>query len=968
MPIPFSSSVKNTPNIREKDDSSFGEKKASRFTFYDGPPFATGLPHYGHLLTSTIKDIIPRYWSMKGYHTGHVRARCGPENGHRKVQCRVPVHRDDVFGRVEAHDRAAGRWVNFDDNGNDYESMDLGFMESCWWVFKQLFDKGHVYRAYQIMPYSTALGTPLSHMESKQNEKMTHDPAVLVSFPVLLMSGGSGGVEGTTNDDEDEDEEKPSLVVCTTTPWTLHSNLLITVHPDLEYLEILDEKTGRRYIMLESGLSMLYKDPKKARYSTLRTIPGKSMVGWKYKPLFNYFSDTFPDFFREDYDAAVAAGFITPSRLPPCPVDEAGRFTSEVPDYAGQHVKAADKTILKDLRSTGRLLVESQVGHVDKFCWRSDTQLIRRAVTSWFIRVTDSIPEMLKNLEEQTNWVPNRYWGTPIPVWVSDDFFDCWFESGSMPYASIHYPFEKNSEQFHNGLFPADFIAEGLDQTRGWFYTLTVLGKKLFGTSPFKNVIVNGLVFAEDGKKMYKSLKNYPDSNMVLDRYGSDALRLYLINSPVVRAEPMWFRGSGSLLYRKTTGQAFVAQTSSLEGGNKAENVMDRWILADCQSLLRFIEEEMRGYRLYTVVPRLLQNIDNLTNWYIRFNRKRLKGVAGPGLDDTTAALNTLLQVLFTLVRALAPFTPFLTEHIYQLLRPQLGSAVITTAGGLSPPDARSVIQLGRAARERRHSSSGGSNLSLKAPLMSLAVIADSQLLADIDSSLTLKAYIGEGLNVRNVILAAADGDDEERFNIVLEARVLDWPSLGRKLKKDVQMVRKALPTLGQAKLRGYQRTKTMVVDGITLGESELTLVRVIGKGKGKEQEAHDAEWEPAFADDMVVLLDFAPHPELVQEGMLRELVSLFQRLRKKAGLAPTDEVRVRQRVVSDPDGIGLGKLVAARQDLFVAALRGNVEEARDEEGGEIVLEEEQLVENAVVMLQLCEALKETHQTSASQL
>ncbi|KAK4156975.1 isoleucyl-tRNA synthetase [Chaetomidium leptoderma] len=1024
-----------------------------RFTFYDGPPF--GLPHYGHLLTSTIKDIIPRYWSMKGY---HVSRRFGWDTHGLPIEYEIDKRlgisaRDAVkkmgIEKYNAECRSIvmtysaewrhtierlGRWVDFD---NDYKSMDLKFMESCWWVFKQLFDNGHVYRAYQIMPYSTTLCTPLSHMESKQNEKMTQDPAVLVSFPVL-------GVEG---------KEDTSLVVYTTTPWTLPSNLLIAVHPDFEYMEILDEKTGRRYIMLET------------------------MVGWKYKPLFNYYSNAFshcfrviaatyveadqgtglvhqaPAFGQEDYDAAIAAGFITPRRLPPCPVDEAGRFTSEVPDYAGQHVKTADKAILKDLRPTGRLLVESQVNHVDKFCWRSDTQLIRRAVSSWFIRVTDSIPEMLKNLEE-SNWVPpfvkekrfanwisnahdwnvsrNRYWGTPIPLWVSDDYeevvcvgsveelkrlsgfdgplddmhrdkvdgitipsrrgkgvlrrveeiFDCWFESGSMPYASIHYPFE-NSGDFHGGLFPADFIAKGLDQTRGWFYTLTILGNKLFKTSPFKNVIVNGIVLAEDGKKMSKSLKNYPDPGGILDQYGSDALRLYLINSPVVRAESMRFKESGvkeivarvllplwnsyrffqeqTLLYKKSTGQDFIVRTSF--EGSDMENVMDRWILADCQSLLRFMEEEMRGYRLYTVVPRLLQVIDNLTNWYIRFNRKRLKGVAGLGLDDTTAALNSLLQVLFTMVRALAPFTPFLTEHIYQLLRPQLAEA---TAGFA---DARSVhflpfptvqealfdtvierqvsvmqkvIQLGRVARERR-------NLSLKTPLLSLVVIADSQPLADMDS---LKSYVLEELNVRNLVLT----DDEERYSIHLEARV-DWPSLGKKLKKDVQVVRKALPTLSQAQLRDYQRTKTINLDGISLGEGDLTLVRVIGEGT---ERSGAPQWEPAFADDMVVLLDIAPHPELVEEGLMRDLISRFQRLRKRAGLMPTDEVCMRQRVISDPDGVGLGSMVAERQDMFITALRGRVEEARGEEEvvgeGDIILEEEQAVGNLVVMLQLARA------------
>lgn len=562
-------------------------------------------------------------------------------------------------------------------------------MESCWWVFKQLCDKDQVYQGFKVMPYSTVLTTALSNFEANQNYQEVTDPAVVVSFPLL-------------------DDPNTCLLAWTTTPWTLPSHLGLAVHPDFEYVKIADEKSGKTYILLEKLLTTLYKDPKKAKYTITGRVKGKDMLGWQYEPLFDYFYESFKDvafrvlngtyvtadsgtgivhqapaFGEDDYNVALSAGIISEKRPPPDPVNDTGHFTDVVRDFKGMHVKEADKHIIKYLKGTGRMVVDSQLKHSYPMCPRSDTPLIYRAVPSWFIRIPDIIPDMLSGIENQ-HWTPsfvkekrfsswitnardwnvgrNRYWGTPIPLWVSDDLeervcvgsveelrklsgyegdltdihrdkidhitipskqgkgvlkrveqvFDCWFESGSMPYASQHYPFE-NVEKF-NESFPGDFIAEGLDQTRGWFYTLVVLGTQLFGKSPFQNCVVNGIVLAEDGKKMSKRLKNYPDPMTVMQKYGSDALRLYLINSPVVRAEPLRFKESGVkevvqkvllplwnsykffegqvILLKKNEGIDFTWDPK-MEATNT--NVMDRWILASCQSLLEFVNQEMKG-------------------------------------------------------------------------------------------------------------------------------------------------------------------------------------------------------------------------------------------------------------------------------------------------------------------------------------------------------------------------------------
>ncbi|KAG6017454.1 Isoleucine--tRNA ligase, cytoplasmic [Claviceps pusilla] len=1034
------------------------------YTFYDGPPFATGLPHYGHLLASTIKDIIPRYWSMKGY---HVERRFGWDthglpieheidkklgiSGKAAVtkfgiekyneECRAIVMRYASEWRSTIE--RLGRWIDFD---NDYKTMDPKFMESVWWVFKQLFDKGQVYQGHRVMPYSTVLTTALSNFEANQNYQDVTDPAIVVSFPLL-------------------DDPNIHLLAWTTTPWTLPSHTGLAVHPEFDYIKIHDEQSGKIFILLEQLLSTLYKDPKKAKFSRLGNVKGKDMLGWRYKPLFDYFYDEFKDFGfqvlsgtyvtadsgtgivhqapafgEEDYNVAAAAGVINDKRPPPDPLNDTGHFTSKVPDFAGLHVKEADKHIIKFLKATDRLVVESQLRHSYPMCPRSDTPLIYRAMPSWFIRIPEIIPDMLNNIEG-SHWVPsfvkerrfaswianardwnvgrNRYWGTPIPLWVSDDLeervcigsveelrelsgfqgelhdihrdkvdhitipskkgkgtlkrvdevFDCWFESGSMPYASQHYPFE-NVERFKNS-FPGDFIAEGLDQTRGWFYTLLVLGTHLFGRSPFQNCVVNGIVLAEDGKKMSKRLKNYPDPAIVMDKYGSDALRLYLINSPVVRAEPLRFKESGvkevvqkvllplwnsykffegqTALLKKTEGVDYM-WNPDMESNN--ENVMDRWILASCQSLLEFVNAEMREYRLYTVVPRLLELIDNTTNWYIRFNRRRLKGENG--VHDTQHALNALFEVLYTLCRGLAPFTPFLSDTIYLKLLshiPKTLQAQDSRCVHFLPfPEVRKelfnseverrvsrmqrVIDLARVSRERR-------SIGLKTPLKTLIVIHhDAQYLEDVKS---LEKYITEELNVRDLVLSS----DEASYNVQLSVTA-DWPVLGKKLRKDMARVKRALPSLSSDQVQEYLRTGEILVDGIPLKAGDLVVRR------GLRGNTTSTSLEINSDNEVLTILDSEIYPELAQEGLVREVINRVQRLRKKAGLLATDDVKMEYQVLSDPDGIGLVQALTSQSSMVEKILRRALEPVQTGmQTAQVIAEEKQEVQQATFLLRL---------------
>ncbi|AOA65214.1 Isoleucyl-tRNA synthetase [Komagataella phaffii CBS 7435] len=1031
-----------------------------RFSFYDGPPFATGTPHYGHILASTIKDIIPRYANMNGM---YVERRFGWDTHGLPVEheidkklgitgkedvmamgiakyneeCRSIVMRyahawKDTIGRL-------GRWIDFE---NDYKTLYPEFMESVWWVFKQLYEKDSVYRGLRVMPYSTGCTTPLSNFEAQQNYKDVNDPAVTVGFRLV-------------------DDENTFLVAWTTTPWTLPSNIALAVNPEFEYVKIYDEKTKKHYILLESLLKTLYRKPKNEKYKIVEKIKGSELVGLKYQPLFNYFYDKFKDhgfvvyggdfvtddsgtgivhqapaFGEVDFEAATAAGVIDEKRVPPNPVDDNGKFSSQVPDWEGVYVKDADTKIIKYLTEKGNILLSSQIRHSYPFCWRSDTPLLYRTVPAWFVRVKEIVPDMLKNVEA-THWVPqtikekrfsnwianardwnvsrNRYWGTPIPLWVSDDFeeivcigsiqelrdlsgnqditdihrekidditipsrqgkgvlrrieevFDCWFESGSMPYAQNHYPFEGKDE--FSSKFPADFISEGLDQTRGWFYTLTVLGTHLFNTAPYKNVIVSGIVLAGDGKKMSKRLKNYPDPGIVLDGYGADALRLYLINSPVLRAETLKFKEEGVkevvskvLLPWWNSFKFLEGQVALLKKLNqidykydpevRSENVMDKWLLATIQSLIKFIHQEMAEYRLYTVVPKLLKLIDDLTNWYIRFNRRRLKGENG--VDDCIKALNTLTEALFTLVRAMAPFTPFLSENIYQRLRPLIPDAVLSkytkdprSVHFLAYPvlnvslfdekieiamaRMQKVIDYGRNIREKK-------TISLKTPLKTLVILhSDPGYLADVES---LKSYITEELNVRDVIITS----DEDKYGVAYGV-VADWPVLGKKLKKDAQKVKVALPSVSSEEVKEFLKTGKITVAGIELSSEDLNAVR--GLPESKSQDGHEVRSDR----DTLVILDTKVYEELKTEGTARELVNRIQKLRKKASLDATDDVIVQYAITNDT--IGLDSIMKQHADMLIKTCRRPLEPLA-ETSKDVIAEEECQIQDTLIKIRL---------------
>ena len=956
---------------KTKPDGSSNE-----FVFYDGPPFANGLPHYGHIATGFIKDIVPRYQAMRGR---HVERRFGWDcHG---LPAELEVEKEiQVFGRTAildygmekfneqcrlsvqryTHDwewyvNRAARWVSFE---NAYRTMDKSFMESVVWAFKTLWDKGLVYEGYRVVPYSWAVQTPLSNFETRLDNSYRErtDPTLTVAFHLAPRAGDPGPMR---------------ILAWTTTPWTLPSNLALAVSPKLTYVAV--KRDGDYWIMAEEALARYAREFPEPEVTA--RFPGEALIGRTYAPLFPYFKDTenafrvlggdfvtaedgtgivhmAPGFGEDDLAACTAAGIPVV-----VPVDEAGRFTDAVPDFAGQNViYEGNPSVIAALkaRRDSTVVRHDQVLHSYPHCWRTDEPLIYKAINSWYVAVSRFKDRMVA-LNQGISWTPfhvrdgafgkwlenardwnisrNRFWGAPIPVWQSDDpayprtdvygsiaelerdfgvgvdnlhrpmidaltrpnpddptgrstmrrvpdVLDCWFESGSMPFAQLHYPFE-NKERFDQN-FPGDFIVEYVAQTRGWFYTMMVLSTALFDRAPFRNCVCHGVVLDEDNQKLSKRLKNYPDPVEVFDTYGADALRWYMMSSPLMAGGDLAMAKDGKdigkatrpVILRLWNAYVFFTLYANIDGvkakrSAASADVLDRYILAKLRETVAAIEARLDAFDIPGAYEQVNPFIEALNNWYIRNRRSTFWSNASTA--EKQAAYDTLFTALTVICRALAPLMPLIAEKIYTDLTGE-ASVHLTdwpdVAALPSDPELVRRMDLAREVASAVLTVREESRRRVRLPLRHLVVAhPEAESLRD------FVGIIQEEVNVKAIELAtdvAAHGSREIKVD----------PSIGKTYGSKMKAVFAAQRS-GDWRLRDDGHVE---IGGLTLEPAEFDM-------RIKTPEGVAAA--PFDKGRGVVVLDIAVTDELQAEGWARDVVRLIQSARKEANFNLTDRISV---------------------------------------------------------------------------
>jgi len=1001
----FEASVCNRPQLVDG--------KSNEFIFYDGPPFANGLPHYGHLVTGFVKDLIPRYQTMKGRHVERrfgwdchglpaeleVEKELGVAGRNAildygianfNAKCRESVQR--YTKEWEWYVSREARWASFE---NDYKTMDITFMESVMWAFKTLWDKGLVYEGYRVVPYSWTVQTPLSNFETRLDNSYRErlDPALTVGFVLEAMSG---------------EPFETKLLAWTTTPWTLPSNMALCVNAVLDYA-VFDGDGKERWILAAESVERYERELK--GFTRVSTIKGTELIGRRYAPLFPYFKDTAnafrvisgafvstsdgtgvvhiaPGFGEDDFEVSRVEGIPLV-----VPVDAAGKFTSEISDYVGQNViLEANANIIKDLKARGGVVVRhDQYRHNYPHCWRTDQPLIYKAVESWYVKVS-SFRDRMVDLNKKINWTPehvkegifgnwlanardwnvsrNRFWGTPIPVWKSDDpryprvdvygsldelerdfgvrpgdlhrpmiddlvrpnpddptgkstmrrvpdVLDCWFESGSMPFAQLHYPFE-NKERFEAN-FPGDFIVEYVAQTRGWFYTMMVLSTALFDRAPFKNCVCHGVVLDENYQKLSKRLKNYPDPVEVFDTHGADALRWYMLSSPLMAggdlAMPRDGRDIGKaarqVIFRLWNAYSFFTLYANIDGIRAkpradSSNVLDRYVLAKTRQMVTEVQDRLDHYDIPGAFAPLSGFIDALNNWYIRGRRSCFW--SDDNLVDKQAAYDTLFTVLTTACRTLAPLMPFITDRIYMNLTGERSVHLASWPDHCVLPDDATLVSRMDLARDVCSAVLSLREVHRRRTRLPLRLLTVVHPWAE-----SLRDYapiIGEAINVKDVILTK-DVERYGRREIKVNSKI--GARLGSKMK-DVIAAQRAADFV----LRDDGHVD---IAGMTLKPSDFELR--IRTPEGQAGQTVDG-WRG------IVLLDVEIDASLQAEGWARDFVRLVQQARKNAEFGISDRIRLQIKA----DG-AIAEAIRAHRSVIAAATLAATVDFVDEPRGE---------------------------------